>query len=190
MKQIEYIVQIFLDIERPSRDKYKLALSEDWVKYRIGIFKEFTLPSLLNQTFQDFHIFLICGKKYRHITEKEKWNKRITLCYGAGNGELITTAAGYGKPDLQIEEFAKFGSSHIAVTRLDSDDLFHRKAMSNMRDAVERHELFSRKRECLIFRKYIVWDQINQFICRVHHKPSPPFYTHIFPKAIYENYEI
>jgi len=184
MSTITHIVQIFLDIERPNRDIYNLDLPLEWVKKRIELFNHFTLPSLLNQTFQDFRIFLICGNKHKAYTSKLKWNKRVELCYGKGKEGTITQDPGYPKPGLKIEEFGKIDTDYIAITRLDSDDMFHRDAMADVRDNV----IMTEARSCLMFRKYLIWDRVNRFIYPIHHKPSPPFYVHVFPKAIYKNY--
>ena len=185
MNTITHIVQIFLDIERPSIGKYNLDLPEKWVKYRIGLFNKFTLPSLLNQTFQDFRIFLICGNKHKKLTSNFNWNKRVEICYGKGNGGTITTGPGYPKPGLKVKEFLSIDTDYIAITRLDSDDLLHREAMADVRDNI----IMSDERRCLIFKKYLVWDTVNRFIMPIHHKRSPPFITHIFPKSIYKDYD-
>lgn len=185
MKTITHIVQIFLDIERPSRNKYNLDLTEEWVKYRIELFNKFTLPSLLNQTFQNFRIFLICGNKHKKLTSAHKWNKRIELCYGKGRSGTITTAPGYDKPGLRIEEFGKINTDYGAITRLDSDDMLHREAMMDVHNNVR----LSNKMDILIFRKYLYWDRVNRYVVPVHHKPSPPFIIHIFPKNIYKDYD-
>ena len=184
MKTITHIVQIFLDIERPNSDVYNLDLPLQWVKNRVELFNNFTLPSLLNQTFQDFRIFLICGNKHRAYTSKLKWHKRVELCYGKGEEGTITTDPGYPEPGLKVEEFGNIDTDYIAITRLDSDDMFHRDAMADVRDNV----VMTEARSCLIFRKYLVWDRVNQLAYPIHHKPSPPFYVHVFPKIVYKNY--
>jgi len=184
MNTITHIVQIFLDIERPNSDVYNLDLSLEWVKKRIELFNRFTLPSLLNQTFQNFRIFLLCGNKHKAYTSTLKWNKRVELCYGKGEKGTITQDPGYPAPGLEIEEFGKIDTDYIAITRLDSDDIFHKEAMADVRDNV----VMTEARSCLMFRKYFVWDRVNQCIYPVHHKPSPPFYVHVFPKATYKNY--
>jgi len=185
MSTITHIVQIFLDIERPNSDIYNLDLPLDWVKKRIELFNQFTLPSLLNQTFQDFRIFLICGNKHETYTSKLKWNKRIELCYGKGEKGTITQDPGYPQPGLKIEEFGKINTDYIAITRLDSDDMFHRDAMADVRDNI----IMTDERRCLIFKKYLLWNTVNHYLYPIHHKKSPPFITHIFPKAIYRNYD-
>lgn len=189
MRTITHIVQIFLDIERPNRDIYNLDLPLGWVKKRIELFNRFTLPSLLNQTFQNFRIFLICGNKHKAYTSSLKWNKRVEICYGKGQEGTIATDPGYPQPKLKIEEFGKIDTDYIAITRIDSDDLFHREAMADVRDAININSLMAAERECMSFKKYIVWDTVNRYIFPVHHKPSPPFYVHIFPRAIYKDYK-
>lgn len=185
MNTITHIVQIFLDIERPSIGKYNLDLPEKWVKYRIEFFNKFTLPSLLNQTFQDFRIFLICGNKHKKLTSNFNWNKRVEVCYGKGKGGTIATGPGYPEPGLKVEEFMSIDTDYIAITRLDSDDLFHKEAMADVRNSI----IMTDKRRCLMFRKYLVWDMVNRYIRPIHHKRSPPFITHIFPKSIYKDYD-
>lgn len=187
MKTITHIVQIFLDIERPSRGKYNLDLTEEWVKYRIGLFNKFTLPSLLNQTFQDFRIFLICGNKHKAYTFGLKWNKRVELCYGKGRAGTITTDPGYPKPSLKVDNFETIDTDYIAITRIDSDDMLQKTAMEDVRNYTESI-LPTDRRRCLIFRKYLIWDMISRFIQPLHSKISPPFITHIFPKDIYKDY--
>jgi len=185
MSTITHIVQVFLDIERPSIGRYNLDLPEEWVKKRIELFNHFTLPSLLNQTYQDFRIFLICGNKHKKMTSNFKWNKRVEICYGKGKSGTITTGPGYPKPGLKVEEFMSINTDYIAITRLDSDDLLHREAMADVRDNI----IMTDERRCLMFRKYLVWDMVNRYIRPIHHKRSPPFITHIFPKAIYKDYD-
>ena len=187
MNTITHVVQIFLDIERPNRDVYNLDLSRKWVEKRVEFFNRFTLPSLLNQTFQGFRIFLICGNKHKAYTSRLKWNKRVEVCYGKGKGGTITTDPGYPEPKLRVEEFEKIDTDYLVITRLDSDDLFHREAMAEVRDSVEQ-VLPTTKRKCLVFKKYIVWDRQGNFIRPIHNKPSPPFIVHVFPKSIYKKY--
>ncbi len=187
MKTVTHIVQIFLDIERPNCDIYNLDLSQKWVEKRIELFNHFTLPSLLNQTFQDFKIFLLCGNKHKSYTSSYEWNKRVELCYGKGDKGYITTEPGYPPSGLKVDNFGKIDTDYIAITRLDSDDLFHRETMAEVRDNVE-DILPVTKRECLIFKKYIIWDRQANLIRPLHNKPSPPFIVHIFPREIYKDY--
>lgn len=185
MNTITHVVQIFLDIERPTRDRYNLELTLDWVKKRIEIFNKFTLPSLLNQSFQDFRIFLICGNKHKRYTSKVEWNKRVEICYGKGSEGTITTSPEHGKPSLRVEKYLEIDTDYLAITRLDSDDMFHRDAMADVRDNI----IMSDERRCLVFKKYLFWDIVNRYVKSIHHKHSPPFFTHIFPKVIYKDYD-
>lgn len=187
MNTITHIVQIFLDIERPNSDIYNLDLPLKWVKKRIELFNRFTLPSLLNQTFQNFRIFLICGNKHKDYTSSLKWNKRVELCYGKGRKGTITTDPGYPQSSLKVDNFKTIDTDYIAITRVDSDDMLQRTAMEYVRYYTESI-LPVDKRRCLIFRKYLTWDMVSAFIQPLHGKVSPPFITHIFPKSIYKDY--
>ncbi len=109
----------------------------------------------------------------------------MEVCYGKGNSGTITTGPGYPEPGLKVEEFLGIDTDYIAITRLDSDDLLHKEAMADVRDNI----ILDDRRRCLIFRKYLVWDTVNRYIMSIHHKKSPPFITHIFPKSIYKDYD-
>ena len=161
MSTITYIVQIFLDFDRPT-----LVLKPQWVCDRIEFFETFTLPSLLSQSFQDFRIFMICGQRNAEITSAHKWHPKVEVCY-----------------DNSERKYYEMGSDYVSVTRLDSDDLMHRDAMQEVAD----NQIQSDQRECLIWRKNHQWNIPNRFISR-HWRPAPPFFTHIFPRAIYKNW--
>lgn len=159
---VTYIVQIYFDCDWPQ-----LPQVEHWVRKRREFFEEFTLKSLLNQEFGDFRIQLLCGKTFKHLTSNWIWHDKIDVCYDLGRqiNQLIDT-------------------DYLSITRLDSDDMYHRLAMADVRDNL----ILSDKRECLIFRHGWSWDQANGFVVpRV--RPSPPFYTHIFPKGIYKSWQ-
>lgn len=181
------IVQIFLDVERPSG----IILLRSWVEERIHLFNKFTLRSLLNQTFKDFHIFLICGRRHRDLTEKFPFHKKITRIYPQGSDPIGATFLSSPllknvKATLTIPEFAQFDTDYISITRLDSDDMFHKDLMMEVAHVGE--DVADPKcRVRLLFRKYIHWDRINQYIS-FQNWISPPFFTHIFPKHIYQDW--
>jgi len=161
-KRITYVVQIYFDCDWPQ-----LPTTEHWVKDRREFFENFTLKSLLNQEFQDFRIQLLCGKTFKHLTSNWIWHDKIDICYDQGR---------------QINQ--EIDTDYLSITRLDSDDLYHRLAMSDVRDNV----ILSDHRECLIFRHGWSWDMVN--CCLVpRFRPSPPFYTHIVPKGIYRSWQ-
>jgi predicted hydrolase (HD superfamily) len=186
----KYIVQIFLDIERPSG----IVLTKAWVKYRINFFNSMVLKSLLNQTFKDFEIWLICGRRHKKITSNYKWHKRIKLIYPVGTdvvGDTFTLSPLFedSVPKLLIKEFGEQDSDYLSITRLDSDDLLHRDAMEEVRERTERilkYNPTSRKR--FVFKQYVYWDTVNAWISW-QRWDNPPFYVHLFPKKIYQDWK-
>lgn len=162
-KNVTFVVQLYLDL-----DWDQLPETEDWVKERLDFFQRYALRSLQIQTFQDFRILLLCGKRFKHITSKWALPSRVERAYDMGR------------------EFLKsVDTDYISITRIDTDDIYHKNAMENVRDKL----VLSDKRECLIFREGYHWDILNRFLRMNRRRPSPPFYTHIFPKTIYKNWQ-
>lgn len=166
----QFIVHCWLDAEKilgVSQKNFAIKLrSADWVEKRIRIFRDFTLRSLLNQTFDDFRIFLFCGQRFRSITEK--------FDFGMDRVERIYD---YGQRAYQEIE-----ADQVSIMRIDSDDLFHEKIMMNIRSLVScKHKTFS-------FRNVIQWNTIHNFITDIKIIISP-FTNHVFPKSIYKDFD-
>lgn len=160
-KTVTFIVQIYLDM-----DFDQLPEAEDWIKMRLEFFQAYTLRSLQQQSFRDFRIFLLCGKRFKEITTAWSLPANVERCY-----------------DRSREKYREIDSDYVAITRLDSDDLYHKDAMRDIRDKL----ILSDRRECLIFRHGWTWDMMNGYLLP-RYRLSPPFYTHIFPKAIYRDW--
>ena len=164
--KVQHVVEIYFDM-----DFGHLPSSEQWVKDRFEFFNRFTLPSLLNQKFKDFRIHVLCGETHKTITKALAWNKRIKTFYDSGRQYTKTIKADF-----------------LAVTRIDSDDMYHRLAMEDVhRGALKTLDPYHRR--CLIFRKAWSWDQVNSFLAP-RFRASPPFYTHIFPRTIFTKWDL
>lgn len=166
MKNVTFIIQVFLDCDYMFLPG---ILNAKWVKERMEFFNTYTLNSILNLDFQDFRLFLLCGKEFRAITESFAWDPKVELVYDLGK-------------KLYLEEIE---TEYISITRIDSDDLFHSTAMTE----VVNNQLLTDKRECLIFRRNLRWDMVNGYI-GTHHRRAGPFYTHIFPKQYYKYWKM
>ena len=165
MKRVTFIVQSPMNIEQP----WGIPLSAEWVKARLDLYHKFTLPSLLNQSFADFRIFAYCGEASRAVNESYPWHPRVEQCYDFGKS--------------RIEEI---DTDFLSITRIDSDDLMHREAMAEVRDNVG----FVDGRESMVFTKCFTWDTINNSIRGYPHMGEhPPFFTHVFPRSIYSDWE-
>lgn len=174
MNNTTFIVQIFFDYDRPPGPD-QIPLTKEWINDRFKKFMSLTYQSLRNQSFKDFKIFIICGnrKKYnKHIpisfTKNLPWPKDVVLCFARGI--------------LQYKY--KIHTPYVAILRIDSDDLLHR---HGMRDIKENIIFNSSKRTCLIFRKNLEWNTLDNYI-KPHWRQSPPFFVHVFPKKVYKDW--
>ena len=160
---VTHIVNIFFDYDRET-----LLLDPQWIKDRFNLFHATTLRSLLGQTFQDFRIWVYCGQRNKPLTQSLDWHPRVERIYDEGQAAMKTVDTNF-----------------VALTRIDSDDLMHREAMADVR----REMLYdATRRRVLIFKRNLVWDQNNEFI-GYHYRSAPPFFTHIFPWTIYQNFK-
>jgi len=167
--KIQFIVHCWLDAEKilgVSQKGFAIKLRSDaWVNERIRIFKKFTLQSLLNQSFNNFRIFLFCGQRFRHITESfDLGTDRVERMYD------------YGRQSYQEIE-----ADHVSIMRIDSDDLFHRSTMRQIYGLVlDGRQFFSA-------RQMIQWNILHNFISNIKVIVSP-FTNHLIPKKIYKNF--
>jgi len=162
--KVQHIVEIYFDM-----DFDHLPKSEEWVKDRFEFFNRFTLKSLKKQTFRKFRIQLLCGQTHRELTESLPWDPAVNVVYDSGRKYL---------QDLKAD--------FVAVTRIDSDDMFHKDAMMEVRLNMVWNPV---RRRCLIFRKAWTWDMVNNFLAP-RFRMSPPFYTHVFPAVLFKNWEL
>lgn len=161
MDNVQYVVEVYFDIDRPT-----LILTQEWVRHRLELFHKWTIPSLLNQTNQNFRIWVYCGLRNQEITTNyQGWNPKVEISYNFGR-KLVQSV----------------NKDFLALTRIDSDDLMHKDGMAEIMD-------FKPTGNCdfLIFRKNLFWDKYNGFIS-YHNRTFPPFATHIFPRSVYENW--
>jgi len=160
---ITFIVEIFFSI-----DRLNYTPPPQWIKSRFKFFEDFTLRSLLNQEFQNFRIFLHCGERHKNLTLKYSWHERVEVFY-----------------DLGKEKYNEINTDYVSITRLDSDDLFHKDAMADIKNNI----ILSEKRECLTFRTVLEWHMCNRYL-RARYNEAGPFFTHILPKSIYKNWNL
>jgi len=170
-KSVTFIVRTFMDTDRPSallKEPNTWLLSRHWVKARIRLYHELTLKSILNQSFQDFRILVLCGQRHKETTQKIKWHPRVEVCYDEGRAV-----------------YESIQTDYLSVTRIDSDDLMHRDVMAEVRD----NQIHTNGRACLVFNKCLSW-RIPDRLLSIHHRNTPPTFTHIFPKSIYHNWSL
>jgi len=163
MPSIKFIVETSIGADRAG-----WIAPPEWIEWRAEFFQKYTLASLRNQTFGDFEIFIQCGNRNRKMLEEYDWAPELSVCFDRGR-----------------DRYEEINTDYLAITRIDSDDLFHFEAMEEIQDNV----ILSKVRECLIFRHYIEWNTRTAWIVKKWQHASP-YCTHIFPKAIYKNWEL
>jgi len=167
----QFIIHCWLDVEKilgVSKQPFAIKLrSAIWTKKRLRIFKNYTLRSLLNQSFDDFRIFLFCGRRFRKITESfDLGTDRVERIY-----------------DYGLRVYQEIEADRVSIMRIDSDDLFHRNMMEEIRKLVIKGEkVFSARR-------LIQWNILHNFITDIK-IPVSPFTNHVLPKAAYKDFEI
>lgn len=164
----KFVVQIFLNEIFKNRITGKLVSSfdDEWVRNRIQLFERTTLRSLRAQSFKDFSIWMLCSDRNSDPIYEHEWPDDVSVFFDKGQAAIRQINADY-----------------LSITRIDSDDLYHHKAM----ESIATSQNHSGQRECLIFRKCLEWDRPNRFVHNWE-RISPPFFTHIFPSAIFKDW--
>jgi len=159
-----------------------------WLRNRIKIFKQFVIPSILNQTNKDFTLWLAWRYEEKNNTQVKEL-KRYLDTLGVPN---VFTYAGIcfwddKYPDEQARD-RLINSIHYSVGELmetigeaetilmtiqPSDDCYHSTMVQETRDYFNAHpdmDLFG-------YRKGYVMDYVNQRLAEWNPQTTPPFYT-------------
>jgi len=172
MKEVEFIVHVWLDVENTilgvSRQPFMKQLrSPAWSKRRMQLFENYTLRSLLNQSFGDFQILLFLNPKYRRIHEQFELEANVARIYDAGKS--------YYTEQLDAD--------YAVIFRTDSDDLLHRDVMQLVKNTAD----FQNFRTSRVFHRVIQWNLYHSFISDFF-LPRSPFTAHVFPRKIYSDW--
>jgi len=168
---MKYIFRSSIDIDhkdwKPGR-RGRVPL--EWVEHRLKLFHDYTLKSLLNQTEQDFEIWVFCGQCYKATTSAYNWHPRVKVIYG-------------------VEEFFRnflsiFNEEYITIARIDSDDLYHKNAFKVIKENLVKNKNKDTK---MAFCTMYSWHRINNIIKRYHQR-HPPCFVHTFPKKLYKDF--
>jgi len=173
---ITSVVSIFFDTFRPElkiyRNKYNPIQTEEWIKNRASFFNDWTLKSLRNQSFKDFRIFLLCSERSKEVVESYDWPD-VEICYDDGKSK-----------------YEELDSEYVAVTRIDSDDLFHKDTLK----IINENLVLTDKIEKLFMSDYYRWlyehDVITHITSPLEIEKWSPSYTIIYPKSAYKDWDL
>ncbi len=108
--------------ERPKRKK-RTTDNQEWWDARTKLFKELVLPSLLNQSLDDFDVWGMFDPR-----DKQRSDEMVTLFVDNG---FIRNWAGV----KTLFQYYKDFKSPICIVHLDSDDMYARGAMEMFKGA-------------------------------------------------------
>jgi len=169
LSDVKHIIQINFDYDRGTKP---LPITEQWIDIRFKLFRDFTLQSILNQPHKDLEVWLICGKSHREYTTSLPWHEKVRLIYDDG-----------------AERAAEIDAPWLAVSRIDSDDLYHERALGFIEQLTEKMK--SNDIVSFIFCKNLLWNRLQSFI-GVHERlcSPPPFVTRIMPRKLYRDFRL
>jgi len=118
-------------------DGYKKWLR--WTRDRIGLFRDYCLPSVLNQSNKDFTWLIFFDTKtpaeFSVFIDKLDSIPFVQICYSDGSDDFH---AGYAH---EISKRITNSDKWIMTTRLDNDDSLHKEAIAVLKDNfVPRHK--------------------------------------------------
>lgn len=184
---------------------------DEWYEYRLGIFKEFTLRSLKNQSVGPFlwltfrpeerdnhrtlqlanymrkqgfqFVFTFDGLMYpddKYLTKPK--NILNILRWGRKNKDLAQRL----RNSLDTVKTAIFDAgltrpSWIAVTRIDSDDLFHKQEIEIVQDKLIGAIKDGKSSNlALVHKKGYIYNRETNELAEWEPKTNPPFHTILF----------
>lgn len=108
----------------PSSVPNRLKQSDDWMEHRLPLFEKFTLPSIMNQSCQNFSWHLLVDKqtpkRFIHRIEKFDYpNIKIRYTDIDIYAPTISDTKIWGINTYKHDKF------NIITTRIDNDDAFH-----------------------------------------------------------------
>ncbi|MGL5692939.1 MAG: glycosyltransferase [Peptostreptococcaceae bacterium] len=160
-KEKVVIVEIEFNTERQAN--YTRRLSKEWIKYRINIFMNYTLQSLINQTNQSFYCFMYYDEKTEDIVKEEIER------YPKLPSNIIISSKSSEAMYPYISEYSK-----LYLVKVDCDDMYHPSYIQQMVDYKEKTGT-----QVLANKNGYVYDIFNDKLGEWPHKSSP-FYTLIY----------
>lgn len=134
-------------------------LNKQWIKYRLNIFKNYTVKSLLNQTYKDFTVNISVRNETLEYIQRKLKDIPIDLIYNGGK--------------LKMKELLK-GYEYLYLIRLDSDDCFKNDYFQILNDYISKPET-----EVLITQNQYDYCVDTKRLASYWYK-SPPSYTLIY----------
>lgn len=119
------IVRVNWNVRFRRRPKtHAQRTNPDWYQYRWDLWKQYTEPSLLRQTYGDFEVWLRCDRKLRSFTrwmETSLPDKRFKVTYNW---------------NINCRFLAKSKPERVVMIRIDNDDAYAADALETYHAAI------------------------------------------------------
>lgn len=163
---------------------------DDWFKYRIGIFKQYPLRALLNQTEKDF-VLWVCFR------EQERDNPLTKEFYNDLNKTGLKFIFTFGGIPIHDDKYQNDnllerlkvilpqlksvynGEKYIYETCQPSDDFYHQKEV----EEIQKQEY--KDRRILTHSRGYVFNHQTQRLAEWNPVINPPFYTIMYPADVF-----
>jgi hypothetical protein len=140
-------------------------LDDNWLRYRWRLFMRYTVPSVAAQSNSDFSWVILCHP------QSPDW-LRTSAATVTMNADVHFS---FQRQDPFLDRFTDGATDALLVTRIDSDDVWHRRAMERIREDCEADPYTS---QIVTFTDgYLLDDEARRM--RPHYDFSPPFCTKI-----------
>jgi hypothetical protein len=128
---VEHILLTRFNLKCRAEPEFSAMYDEKWMRYRLNIFRKFTLPSVRGQTSNHFKWFIFFDEERTKPFEKE-----IDDIF-TGNIFKIYADDLHNVPRI-VNETLEPGIKTLISSRLDSDDVLHCHFISDVRELTER----------------------------------------------------
>lgn len=150
------------------RKSFIEAQTRKWLERRIGLFMKYTGNSLIHQTDQNYRCLLRCTVETKEVIDE------LLQAYPPLPSNIIFTADAQ-----QIIEDSIIQSGNLCRVVIDSDNMFHSEAISDIRQYPAKKET-----QTLIFKEGYAYDEASKRVIRIFH-PSPSFYAVLYDLSSY-----
>lgn len=175
-----------------------------WLRNRIKVFKSFVVPSLINQTNQNFTLWIGWRPEERgnpHVEELKHWldNYNAFHFHTTIKFDVVFTYGGLCFWDdkfedavakerlatnlhLSIRDLVNLVGDvdHVLMTIQPSDDCYHKFAVNTIQQALKNPGL-----DAFGFTKGYICNYATKEISEYNPKTNPPFYTIKFKKSVF-----
>lgn len=188
----------FLNVPFTGLGLYNGFRGNHWLKNRIQIFKQFVVPSLLNQTNKDFILWISWRHEERNnkqVKELKEWLHKNT------NLNVVFTYSGiYFWDDKYSDDVARLRlinaihrgmgelinvmpeCDNVLMTIQPSDDCYENNAVKKIQNIFRNTDY-----QALTYKQGYICNYVTKEIAEYNPLTNPPFYTIKFPVEVFKD---